>query len=270
MGKSHIVLKPTKKIKKNFNLSDSLKNIEVPEKSKTVAKEYLKTKKLSDEFSQDLLLEFDDSLIFCFDFLHDRVKYIIPEINPTTILYSNATMFHRNLLFAKVKLFEKSPTLKKIDKPIDLKVFGEFFQYASNCIINLQSSVECFANRRIPKSVLDECIDKNGDIFEPSITHKLDTLLPKVYEKRFRTKSKRDNLKVRQVIELRNQIIHLTPNSDISNTKYKSLYRKLINFEYEKAIYAVRNLINFYEPNLLEDCPCGKEYDYEIITTEKN
>ena len=268
MGKSHIVLKPTRKIEKNFNLSDTLKNIEIPNKSRKLAKDYLKTKKLSDDLSHDLLMEFDNSMIFAFDFLNDGIKYIIPEINPTTILYSNATMFYKNLMLSRIKLFEKSPTLKEFNKPIDLKVFGEFFQYASNCIINLQATVECFANRRISKNILDECIDKNGDIFDPSITHKLDTLLPKVYGKRFRTKSKRDNLRVRKVIELRNEIIHLTPNSDITNTKYKSLYRKIISFDYEKTINAVRNLVNFYEPNLLEDCPCGNEYDYEIIINE--
>lgn len=268
MGKSHIVLKPTRKNEKNFNLSDTLKNIEIPEKSRELAKDYLKTKKLSDDLSHDLLLEFDNSMIFGFDFLNEGIKYVIPEINPTTILYSNATMFYKNLMLSRVNLFEKSPTLKEFNKPIDLKVFGEFFQYASNCIINLQATVECFANRRIPKNILDECIDKNGDIFDPSITHKLDTLLPKVYGKRFRTKSKPDNLRVRKVIELRNEIIHLTPNSNITNTKYKSLYRKIISFDYEKAINAVRNLVNFYEPNLLEDCPCGNEYDYEIIIDE--
>lgn len=268
MGKSHIVLKPTKKIEKNSNLSNALKNAEIPDKSRELAKDYLKTKKLSDDLSHDLLMEFDYALIFGFDFLHDGNKYLIPEINPTTILYSNARMFYKNLMLSKIKLFEKSPTLKEFNKQIDLKVFGEFFQYASNCIINLQATVECFANRRIPKKILDECIDKNGDVFEPSITHKLDTLLPKVYGKRFRTKSKKDNLKVRKVIELRNEIIHLTPNAEKTNTKYKSLYRKIISFEYEKAIKGVRNLVNFYEPNLLEDCPCGKEYDYEIIINE--
>ena len=208
-------------------------------------------------------------MIFGFDFLNAGVKYVIPEINPTTILYSNATMFYKNLILSRVNLFEKSPTLNEFNKPIDLKIFGEFFQYASNCIINLQATVECFSNRRIPKNILDECIDKNGDIFDPSITHKLDTLLPKVYGKRFRTKFKRDNLRVRKVIEIRNEIIHLTPNSDKTNTKYKSLYRKIISFDYEKAINAVRNLVNFYEPNLIEDCPCGNEYHYEIIINEK-
>src|SRR5690606_38603879 len=120
--------------------------------------------------------------------------------------------------------------------------FGNFFQLASNCIINLQATVESFANRVIPDDYPFE--DTNGTTFYPSIIDKLNIALPEIKGKRFRTKFKKDNYTVRQIIELRNAIVHLKPAED-TNTGYKILYRKLISFNYAKAISAVRNFINF-------------------------
>lgn len=263
MFKNHILLKPTTRIYKDFSISEAVKDITPPEESIELSKKYLKSKKLSDELGHDMMMEFDDSVIFVFDFLHNDKKYVIPEVNPTTIFFSNAAMFYRNLVLSRQSLFDNSPTLTKLNKQIDLKIFGTFFQYAAGFLINLQSSVESFANHHIPSD--HTFLDKNGNKFDPSINHKLDKVLPEIFGKRFRTKFKRDNFRVRKVIELRNEIIHLTPNSETSNTKYKVVYRKMIKFDFEKALFAVQNLINFYEPGLIEECTCGEDHFFEIL-----
>lgn len=262
MAHSHIILKPTISFKKDYDMTEVMKQVEVPEESKVKAQKYLKSGDLSDDLGHDLLIEFEESIMFGFDFMHKGVKQIIPEINPTTIFFSNAMMFTRNLEQARQHLFENSPSIKNPQKNVDLKIFGVFFQYAVNCLINLQSTVECFANRRIPSDY--ECIDKDGNPFDPSIFHKLDKVLPDIYGKRFRSKFKRDNFKIRKIIELRNEIIHLTPSEDKTNTKYKALYRKIIKFDYGAGAAAVQNFVNFYEPGLLEECSCGQEHFYEI------
>jgi hypothetical protein len=264
---THIKLKPTKRFAKDFSIGDAIKDIEIPEESKQLSKTFQKTNKLSDELGYDLMIEFDDSIIYAFEFLNNKKKIIIPELNPTTIFYSNAVMFHRNLIESKKILFEKSPNHKELNKPMDPKIFGVFFQFAINCLINLQSTVESFANRQIPE---DYFINEKGEEYEVSIFHKIDTVLPEIKEKKFKKEFKRDNFRVRKVIELRNEIIHLKPIKDVTNTQYKETYRKMLKFDFPKAILAVKNFINFYETDLIEECICGKEYYYDLEIKEKD
>ena len=266
---THIKLKPTKRINKDFNMVDAMKDIKLsnlPRESEKARNKLYKTNKLSDELEWDLFIEFEDSIVYAFDYLEGKKKIIIPELNPTTIFYSNAIMFYRNLQESRRILIEESPTLKDLNKLIDPKIFGTFFQFASNCLINLQSTIESFANRQIPENYFTK---ENGEEYDVSIFHKIDTVLPDLKGKRFKTKFKRDNFRVRKIIELRNEIIHLKPVKENTNTQYKKIYRKIIKFDFIAGILAVKNFVNFYEPELIEECICGKEYYYDLEVKEK-
>lgn len=260
MHLTHIKLKPTKKIETDFNPAEISKNIEIPQESVEIAKKYQKSKNYNDNY--DLMMSFDDHIIFAFDFVKDKEKYVIPEINPSTIFYSNAVMSHRKLIFFRKKLFKSSPTVKNFKKTINPNHFGNFFQLASNCIINLQSTVESFANRQIPEN--HKFIDVNGEKFEPSIFHKLNKALPEIKNKRFKSKFKQDNFRIKKIIELRNEIIHLKPAEENTNTKYKDVYRRLLKFDFTKSILSVKNFVNFYEPGSIEECECKKELYYDV------
>lgn len=263
---THIKLKPTKKIEIGFDPKELGKNIEVPEDSVKLAKKIQNSKQYSDDF--DIMLMFEDHVIYAFDFLYEGRKILIPEINPITIFYSNALMSHRKLLDFRKDLFHNSPTIKNYSKNlINPSLFAKFFQLASNCIFNLQSTLESFANILIPDDY--EFKDKNGDDFEPSIFHKLDKALPKIKGDRFKSKFKKDNYQIRKLIELRNEIIHLKPIDKSINTQYKITYRRLLKFDYSKTISSVRKFVNFYEPNLIQECECEKEFYYDIKTIEK-
>ncbi|MCH2218630.1 MAG: hypothetical protein MK076_11300, partial [Flavobacteriales bacterium] len=85
----------------------------------------------------------------------------------------------------------------------------------------------------------------------------------------FKKVHRKDYNTLRRIIKLRNDIIHLHPIKDNTNTKYKDVYKRLIGFEFLDAILATRKYVNFYEPNLIEECPCGKEFFYEIHEIEK-
>jgi len=67
-----------------------------------------------------------------------------------------------------------------------------------------------------------------------------------------------------KTIELRNKIVHLKPIKEETNTKYKDVYRSLLRFNYGYSLKTVRDYINYFEPNLIEDCNCGNEYYYSI------
>jgi len=168
---THLRLKPTQIIKKDFDSQKVLKDDENPEESRRLSRDILKPNKLSDDLGYDLLMEYDDSVTYGFDIEYKKKKILIPELNPSVIFYSNAIMFHRSLVKSKNNLLDNSPTLKNFSTPTDLELFGTFFQYAVNCIINLQATVESFVNREIP-------LDYNFGDRDPTIFYKLDNVLP--------------------------------------------------------------------------------------------
>jgi hypothetical protein len=88
----HIKLKPTKRIKTNFNPAEVSKDVEIPLESQKFIKEYRKSHKLSDDYDKEVMILFEDEVIYGFDFLNNKDKLLIPEINPSTIFYANAAM----------------------------------------------------------------------------------------------------------------------------------------------------------------------------------
>jgi len=143
----HIKFKPTRKIDFDFDFSELDFNLAATE-SRINAKRYLKSNELNDG---TILMFFEKAVVFAFDHLHQNEKIFIPEINPVTIFFSNAIMSLRLLIHYKEKLIQNSPRVKTFDGNVDPKDFGNFFQIATNIIVNLQATVESLANRLIPK-----------------------------------------------------------------------------------------------------------------------
>jgi hypothetical protein len=83
----HTRLKPTREIKIDFHPSELDVSI-VPEESKKKAKEYLTSKKLAED---DIMIMFDDKVIYGYDYIYNEKKLILPEVNPVTIFFSPAS-----------------------------------------------------------------------------------------------------------------------------------------------------------------------------------
>lgn len=256
----HIKLKPNKQFEINFNPNDLNDEI-VPEESKKISKNYMVSKKLAEDENYDLMLMFENHVAYGFDYLHEKTKKIIVEINPATIFYANSIMSHGNLNHYKELLLSQSQdilNLKNKSEPLNLTHSGIYFQLAINCVINLQATLESYANSVIPENY--PYLDKSGNPVNKTVTYKLYNALPKVKEIDFQQrKNKKYNITIDKLIKLRNDIIHLKPVSN-TNTGYKSVYRDLLNFDFAKALLSVKTFINFYEPNLLEECTCGNEF----------
>lgn len=261
----HIRLKPTQRIETDFNTSEITENIEIPQESKDFAKEYMTSNLLADDYDMDIMMFLKNEIIYGFDYLFNDQKIVIPEINPTLIFYSNAIMSHKNLDQFRTALLENSPTLKNLENnTLDSKLFGKYFQLATNCIINLQTALESFLNNSIPDNF--EFLSENNKVIKrPNIHNKIDYGMVKLKGKNFEEKFTNEYLLVKELIEIRNDIIHLKPVKEITKTKYKNLFRRVIDFDFENGILAIKCFINFYSPNLIEECPCGKEYYYDIV-----
>lgn len=258
----HIRFKPTIKQKIDFHPNE-LDKMAVPEESKMWAKKYLKSNELNEG---SMILMSEDNIVYGFDFLYGNEKFIVQEINPVTVFYSNAVMCHRLLVQTRHDFIANCPKVRGshtvYTDPAD---FANFFQTAVNMIINMQATVESFANRMIPQGF--EFTDIHGRPFEPSIAYKINSALPELKGKKFKANHGRESNYLRQLIELRNAIVHLKPAGD-ANSAYKLVYRKLINFKYLETLKAVKLFVNFYEDGLIEECPCQKEFFYNIGVIE--
>ncbi|TPD73751.1 hypothetical protein [Flavobacterium microcysteis] len=259
----HPKLKATREIKIDFHPSE-LDDTIVPEESKVKAKDYLTSKKLAED---DIMLMLDTKVIYGYDYLYKDKKLILPEVNPITIFYANAVMSYGRLEHYKKTLLTESSEAGKVGKVVNLNHSGTFFQLAVNSIINLQATLESFANRTIPKEY--EFIDKFGKtIINPTVTHKLYNTIPKIKNIDFKQgKYKKYNKCIDSLIQLRNDIIHLKP-AEKTNTGYKGIYRNLLDFDFQKAIASVKMFINFYEPDLIEECTCGQNFAFDTVLNQ--
>ena len=260
----HVRLKSTREFKINFHPSE-LDYIVVPEESKKIAKEYLTSKKLSED---DIIIMLEDKVIYGYDYVYQNKKIILPEVNPITIFYTNSVMSFGLLNHYKLKLVNESSEAGKVGQILNLNHSGAFFQLAVNCIINLQATLESFANRVIPENY--PIIDKTGKEIVPTVSHKLYNTVPKIKNLDFKqAKYKKHNKSIDHLIKLRNDIIHLKPVQK-TNTGYKGIYRDLLDFDYQKAIVAVKTYVNFYEENLLEECSCGIDFFFDAVRKPEN
>lgn len=263
---AHIKLKASTEIDINFDpreLDDSI----IPEESKKVAQKYLSSKTLAEDENFDLMLMFEKKVVFGFDYLHSGKKRAIVEINPVTIFFANSIMSYGRLENYKEVLLAQSSEVGKVDgEPVNLSHSGTFFQLAINCIINLQATLESLSNRIIPETY--PFLDKTGKPVVRTVTYKLYNAVPNVKGINFQKKQNRKyNIAIDKLIKLRNDIIHLKPKHE-TNTGYKDVYRELLDFDYLKTITAVRTFVNFYEPNLIEECLCGMDFYFDRFNPE--
>lgn len=256
---SHIGLKFNTEIKIDYDLTKTISDIKLSDESKKIIDDYSKSDRLAEEYDYDLILQTTDSLIFGFEFINDGEKLMIPEINPVTIYFSNAVMSNNKIHYYKKILIDKAQ--KGIIQPHS---FGNYFQLSFNCIINLQSAIETLVNKLIQENEY-YFYDSNRRARNGNIHDKIDIALPEISHKNFENDFEDEYLDIKNLIRIRNQMIHLKPDVENTNTKYKIPYRKIIEFNFGKTIESAKKFINYYQPNLIEECDCGSELYFDII-----
>ncbi|MGL2999145.1 hypothetical protein [Flavobacterium sp. RSSB_23] len=262
---SHVRLKPSKEFEIDFHPSE-LDYSNIPKESKKYSQEYLSSNKLAEHENFDIMIMLESKVIYGYDYIYQNKKLILPEVDPITIFFSNAVMSYGRLQHYKIKLLEESSKADETGMSLDLNLSGDFFQPAINCIINLQASLESFANRIIPEDYL--FIDKTGNKIFPTVSYKLYNVVPKIKLIDFKqAKNKKHNKAIDKLIQLRNDIIHLKP-AEKTNTGYKGTYREILDFDFIRAFNAVKSYINFYQENLVSECPCGNDYFFDKFKSE--
>ncbi|MWW24282.1 hypothetical protein [Algibacter lectus] len=270
----HIVPKTIKIFKTSFDFKD-IKEEDIPEESKEVAKDVLKSKNYDDNY--DIMVQTSNNkATFGFDYLYKQEKKFIPELDPSVIYFSSAQLFSGMIYNYKKELLKNSFSLKDITKnksnqSLDdtIKQFEIFFQFASSYVIMLSASLEAFVNKLIPIDYIyttKEGIEKDIEwIHRQSIDFKTKKIIPNCTEKDYTIEYESKYEEILAIKNFRNDLIHLTPKNEITNTKYKDFYRKVIDFKYSEAIYSIKHYINYHEEGLIEECACGNDFYFDLI-----
>lgn len=260
---THVALKFSKEIKiETKSLIDSDK-FNLSTANEKAIEDYKNSAILAEEYDKDIILSTKDALIFGFDFFEADTKLILPEINPVTIYFLNATMSVERIAYYKSKLIQTAKS-----GVVSSHSFGNYFSLAFNCIINLQSALETFLNKILQENNYI-FYDKNQKKIRGNIHDKIDVALPKIFNKNFKNENLDDYNNLKDLILLRNQMIHLKPENENTNTKYKIPYRRIIECDFNKLIQSLANYLNFYEENIIELCGCGNNLAFDIILQEK-
>jgi hypothetical protein len=257
---AHIGLKPSLEIKFDFDVKESLNNEQSSKENREMLKSYQESDKYAEDYDRDLMiLTKNKSFITAFDYLYQRKKIMIPEVNPVTIYYSNAVMSNYMIEEYK-KIFLDKTSIGVASN----HSFGNFFQLAFNCIINLQASIETFLNYILDKN---EYIfyDKNKKVRNGSIHEKIEIALPEIFKKTFKSDYEFHFTQIKDLISIRNGMIHLKPDKEQTNSKYKTPYRKVLDFKFDETVEAVKVFINYHQNNLIEECDCGKDFYFDIV-----
>jgi hypothetical protein len=210
----------------------------------------------------------DNKMVQTFKFENNGKNFLIPEPDPIVIYFDSARHFHstikrrRNELFSKLSMDYKNFTA----------VNGDFYWYFSNVssfIIFLFLSLEAFINKSIPLDFeyKKKVQNKRTEIYDNfqiqrhiEFLEKIKKVLPQVTGSNFAQDYSHKFDMIRELKKFRDEIVHTKSfEATQSSNFYEDLYVVSLNFDFDKVLLAVRDCINYYQPNLIEECNCGKD-----------
>lgn len=209
-------------------------------------------------------------MVQAFPYLREGKIYQIVEPHPVTLYFNGAQFFLKHIQEWKEKLFlEIGKPLNEINLSKELDAVYTFFSNFSMFTTFLYNSLETFANYAIPAAyVVKKITQRNTLIWDKSqiqrdypTDRKLWEVLPDALNKAF-DKQREKSLKavVAQLKVCRDDIAHTKHGGSGRDNAYKTMFINALEFDCETAIEAAAEIINFYEPNLIEECGCGSTH----------
>ncbi len=210
------------------------------------------------------LITTDKTFIQCFTYKIDGTPIPIPEPNLVVIYFSNAQGFLLSIEEFRVNLFEEIKKLSYEISEVQNLMFG-FYSVVTSFVSSLSNSIEAFVNSKIPKELIIDNprwkkrkMNKYEILRHLSLEEKLKYPLNQVMGKNFMSHKEYEEIK--KLVVLRNDITHAKSDIEHNVNYYQKLYEDTLDFNYISTIEAAKSLINFYEPNLIEPCNCGKKH----------
>ena len=219
-------------------------------------------RKNADAIEYGIIQTHDNRIIQSFLWKINGKPIVIPEPDPCVIYFSNAQNILSSLNSSREKL-KKIDNYKEIDEINNS--FYTFFQFASIFVVNLLTSLEAFNNSLIPNDYKYNDNKKNKILDKPEIQRKIDfetkikKVIPDVFGKSFITDYSQKYESIKKLKELRDEVIHTKNYQSNFPECYRSIYISYLECDFENLISNVKDYINYYKPDWIEDCDCGAE-----------
>ena len=212
-----------------------------------------------------MLLTNTGEMIQTFKYQRNKKVFFIPEPNPIVIYFSIAQQYIKHLTNAKADLLLSVDT-KSQDVGHSINKVYHFVATTSICATFLFNAIEAFINLLIPEDYIyvrqgpksTEHFTKEQIQRNLSFEEKVKQVIPSVTDKSFVAQYGHIYERVNKLKLLRDEITHTKTDVASKPNWYEKLYTELLNFDFEKALHASRDYINFYQPDLIEECRCGK------------
>jgi hypothetical protein len=245
-----------KKTVNEFKLPD-----EFPALEKNLLLNNANMPKLSKDYHA-LLITNDRQAFRAFFYKYKQKNCFIPLAHPVLVYYNKAYNSYRSIQKIKEDLIEKLHGTEILNENL-LKLIYDLFGETSSYVTILYSSLEAFINQYIPDNFHVEISENdkytrkyNNMQIQRWLTfeQKIKLCLNKESGKDFEKKNKNQFQFIKDLKVFRDSIIH-TKKIDTFG-EYEKLYKLSLDYKYEETLIACKDFINFYEPDLIEECPC--------------
>ena len=229
---------------------DNLENLKgIPELNSKQVKELL------EDPDSAAFYNTEDEVYSCTILKYNGHDIIFPEPNPVSFYYSLAKgastdiVKFRNLLDQFYKDKSKLPP----NLQHDTVIFSYIFKIGSVGIIFAFSAIEALLNQLIPDdfsiSRKDEKLTKVDVQGFYGFEQKFKKIIVKETGKDFRRECQQEFKIIKQLKDLRNELIHLKNNQKKNTTYYTKIYQDVLEVDLESIVKATRKFCNFYQPN---------------------
>ena len=214
-----------------------------------------------------IALKQTDSNEFIYGFIYNQKgkQICIPLPDFTLVYYNFAYSLNIERKNQQEKLLSLLSNVETITDDSSNELYN-FYGIASSYVVNLFTSIESFINSLLPdggKYIYDG--KKKTEIYNKmqiqeniSFLDKLKLVLPQFHNKNFFKDRTPTNQHIFNLKELRDEIVHTKSDSKLELSI--ELFKRLLNFKYDETLDSVAAFMNFYKPNYIEPCKCGKDF----------
>lgn len=211
------------------------------------------------KYDQAFIKTVDKEVIQGFLYMNNGNPIVIAEPDPCLLYFTQA---EKNIL----EILElKSEILQPFEMKNSHRVtecFFTFFQLTSSSLINFFASIEALNNSLIPNGftirIKRKLYDKTKTQRFLTFNTKTEEVIPEIFKKSFALEFPEKYQLIQKMKTLRDNVIHTKNHSKGFSASYRDIFREYLDFDYEEAYKITKDYINYYKPNWIENCDCGK------------
>lgn len=191
--------------------------------------------------------------------------FLVPIPDYTLMFYNHAYMLKPSLVDTKDKLLKALRKRSSERTLCDYEIYT-YFGHLSSFIFNLYCSLESYVNKCISQRCIK--ISKQNDkikFIEPqkniSLFDKFKIVFPQIYEsKNFWSEHIHYYQCIVDLHNLRDELAHTKADNDFNKSAEVDLFQRLVSFNSEECLIAVRKLFDHYTPGYMVNCDCENDF----------